>query len=222
LSMPVITGSSEIAIPERAPPPPERMKAHKWLTERSQAAFKACEGKGFELYLSKVAEEKIRNHALAHVTEKKEVMGLLLGAVYKDQGREYTVVRDVATTDLDATSVSVKFDHQGFEKLFRSLDESGFTYLIVGWYHSHPSYHCFMSATDIQTQRSMFGNRYHSAIVVDPIHKEIEAFYLDNGKVESRPFAVHWDEFQNPYYGTTVRMRRTESGDRDREHAGEA
>jgi hypothetical protein len=45
--------------------------------------------------------------------------------------------------------------------------------------------------------------------VIDPVNKEIEAFFLDEGKIRSRPFAIYWDEFQNPYYGTTVRMRET-------------
>ena len=92
-------------------------------------------------------------------------------------------------------------------KLFEELDHCDFKYVIVGWYHSHPSYTCFMSATDIQTQRTMFNQRYHSAIVIDPVNKEIEAFYLNNDRVESRPFTVYWDEYQNPYYGRTVRMK---------------
>ncbi len=209
MSQPQITGGQVGEIKELLPPPAERIKAHKWLTDKCQGEYRERSGKGFELYISKVAEEKMRNHALLHVTERKEVMGLLLGGIYRQNGAEYALVRDVATTDLDATDVSVRFDRGAFEKLFESLEEIGFRYVIVGWYHSHPSYHCFMSGTDVQTQRSMFGQRAHSAIVIDPVSKEIEAFFLDEGKIRSRPFAVYWDEFQNPYYGTTVRMRQT-------------
>lgn len=207
MSMPVITARDDVVIRERPPPPRERTKMHKWLSGRSLERYATQEAKGFELYLSKVAEQKIRNHALAHMGEGKEVMGFLLGTVCRHQGREYTLVRDVATTDLDATAVSVRFDRSAFDKLFEELDSCDFKYVIVGWYHSHPSYTCFMSATDIQTQRTMFNQRYHSAIVIDPVNKEIEAFYLENDRVESRPFAVYWDEHQNPYYGRTVRAR---------------
>lgn len=212
MSVPVITSVQEVEIRSRSPPPRERVKAHKWLTARAQEGYRAREGKGFELYISKVAEEKIRNHALEHVHENKEVMGLLLGGVYHHGGTEFTLVRDVATTDLDATAVSVRFDRDAFEKLFESLDDCGFTYVIVGWYHSHPSYGCFMSATDIQTQRGMFDRPYHSAVVIDPINREIEAFYLNGGKVETRAFGVYWDAHQDPYYGRTVRMRQIEKG----------
>lgn len=208
MTAPIITGGTRPSIAEKAPPPLERTKAHKWLTAERAADYKDSELAGFELYISKLAEEKIRNHALRHVDERREVMGLMLGSIHLHNGKEYALVRDVATTDLDATSVSVKFDRSGFEKLFESLDDSGFNYVIVGWYHSHPSWRCFMSATDIQSQRALFDKRYHTAVVIDPISKEIDAFFLENGKVETRPFAIYWDEYQNPYYGTSVRMRK--------------
>lgn len=208
MSQPQITGGQAGEIKDLPPPPAERTKAHKWLTDKCQGEFRERSGKGYELYISKVAEEKMRNHALLHVTERKEVMGLLLGGIYKQGGSEYALVRDVATTDLDATDVSVRFDRGAFEKLFESLEEIGFRYVIVGWYHSHPSYHCFMSGTDVQTQRSMFGQRAHSAIVIDPVSKEIEAFFLDEGRIRSRPFAIYWDLHQDPYYGVSIRMRQ--------------
>jgi proteasome lid subunit RPN8/RPN11 len=211
MSAPTITGAQPMEIRELPPPPPERTKAHKWLTAPRRSEHAAREGRGYELYVSKTAEEKIRNHALLHVSQRKEVMGLLLGGVYHYHDLVYSLVRDVATTDLDATEVSVRFDREAFDKLFASLDEVGFRYVIVGWYHSHPSYHCFMSSTDIATQRTMFGHRAHSAMVIDPVNHEIDAFYLENGKVRSRPFSVYWDEFQNPYYGTSVKMRQLEN-----------
>jgi proteasome lid subunit RPN8/RPN11 len=211
VSQPIIVADHRAEVKELPPPARERTRAHKWLTEKCMEDFRAKEKEGLELYVSKLAEEKMRNHALTHMDERKEVMGLLLGGLYRHNGLEYALVRDVATTDLDATDVSVRFDPRAFEKLFASLEEIGFRYIIVGWYHSHPSYHCFMSSTDVQTQRGMFNLRAHSAIVVDPVNKEIESFYLDEGKVRSRPFAIFWDEYQNPYYGTSVRLRQTEA-----------
>lgn len=207
MSQPNIVGMQPAEVRDFPPPPHERMKAHAWLTERCLMEFRAREPEGFELYISKVAEEKMRNHATMHMAERKEVMGLMLGSIYRHEGKEYAMVRDVVTTDLDATDVSVRFDPTAFEKLFASLDEIGFRYVIVGWYHSHPSYHCYMSATDVQTQRAMFNMRCHSAVVIDPVNREIEAFYLDDGEVRSRPFCIYWDEYQCPYYGTMVRVR---------------
>lgn len=209
---PLITGASEHHIEDKPPPPRERTGQHKWLNERARRSLSSMGKADLELYLSKLAEEKIRNHALSKVDERLEVLGFLLGNVYRHEGKEYTVVRDVATTDLEATSVRVKFQRKGFEELFRSLDECGFDYLLVGWYHSHPGHRCFMSETDIETQRMMFNQPYHGAIVIDPLNQEIEAFRLRGAVVQDLPFAVYWDEYQNPYFGESVRRRRVVSG----------
>lgn len=202
-----IVGSSERIVVEKAPPEKEYIKPHKWLSKTSLKKYLESETKGFDLYLSKLAEEKIRNHAMSRLEPRIEIMGLLLGTIYKHGGREYVLARDVVTTDLDASLISVRFDRQGFEKLFESLDESGFDYIIVGWYHSHPGHGCFLSQTDIDTQVSMFNRPFHSALVIDPVNMEIETFMVENGRSYHRPFAVYWDEFQNPYYGESVHKR---------------
>jgi 26S proteasome regulatory subunit N11 len=207
VTTPKIVGSSERKVQEKAPPARERTSPHKWLSRASIERYKESEQKGFDLYISKLAEEKLRNHALSRISPPTEVMGFLLGTIYRHQDKEYVLVRDVVTTDLDASLVSVKFDRQGFEKLFESLDDSGFDYLIVGWYHSHPGHGCFLSQTDIDTQVSMFNRPFHSALVIDPINMEIETFEVENGRSLHRPFAIYWDEFQNPYYGESVRKR---------------
>jgi proteasome lid subunit RPN8/RPN11 len=208
MTSPHIVSSKEKQIREREPPPKERRTAHKWLNEKAKEEYLDLEDKGYELYISKLAEEKIRNHAGSTSSARLEVMGLLLGNVYRNNGTEYALVRDVATTDLDSSSVRVRFSRDGMEKLFASLEDSGFNYLIVGWYHSHPGHRCFMSPTDVETQKGLFNKRFHSAVVIDPINKEMEAFFLEGAKVRSRPFAIYWDEFQNPYYGETVRRKR--------------
>ena len=164
-----------------------------------------------------MAEEKIRNHAMSRLDPRMEIMGLLLGTVYRHDEREYVLVRDVVTTDLDASLVSVRFDRQGFEKLFESLDDIGFDYLIVGWYHSHPGHGCFLSQTDVDTQVSMFNRPFHSALVIDPVNHEIETFKVENGRSQHRPFAVYWDEYQNPYDGESAlasSSSRDENNDR--------
>jgi proteasome lid subunit RPN8/RPN11 len=169
------------------------------------------ERQGLELYLSKLAEERIRNHALSKKEERLEVMGFLLGTVHRFRNVTYTVVKDVATTSLEATSVSVRFEREGLEDLFCTLDTADFNYVLVGWYHSHPGHGCFLSETDVDTQLRMFDRPWHSAMVIDPVQMDIAAFAMRDGKAVERPFAIYWDEFQNPYYGETVRNRRVRS-----------
>ncbi len=202
-----ILGGKQPVIEQRPPPPKERTTAHKWLSEaelrKSHISANACK----PLYISKIAEEKMRNHAMSKVHERLEVMGLMLGQVFVDGGVEYTVVRDVATTDLDASSTRVRFRRDGFEKLFASMDDIGFDHIVTGWYHSHPGHGVFMSPTDVDTQRGMFSSSYHRAVVIDPINKEIGAYRLGRVDVEPVPFAIYWEEYQNPYFGTSVRRR---------------
>jgi proteasome lid subunit RPN8/RPN11 len=203
---PLIVGAEEGRISER-PPPVTRLMPHKWLRPASREGYDERRAQGYELYVSKVAEEKMRNHALGRISDRLEVMGLMLGSIHRHEGTTYALVRDVATTDLEASSVYVRFSRGGWEQLFSSLDDCGFNYVIVGWYHSHPGHGCFMSPTDVDTQRGIFNQPYHSAIVVDPINREIEAFGLREALPVPRPFAVYWDEFQDPYYGVSVRRR---------------
>ena len=213
MSLPQIINGKEKKVREKEPPPKDRRTMHKWLNAKARQEYQEQEEAGFDFYLSKLAEEKIRNHALSKTPERLEIMGLMLGSVCRCNGTEYALVRDIATTDLDASNVRVRFSREGLEKLFLSLEESGFDYVIVGWYHSHPGHRCFMSPTDVDTQRGMFNQHYHTAIVIDPINKEIEAFYLENSRIRSRPFAVSWDEYQNPYYGESVKRRRIADDD---------
>ncbi|UCE45194.1 MAG: hypothetical protein JSU93_07430 [Methanobacteriota archaeon] len=69
-------------------------------------------------------------------------------------------------------------------------DLDRFSYAIMGWYHSHPGHTCFMSKTDLSTQRVMFTQPYHCALVIDPVNREIEAFKLLGEGCVTVPFAV--------------------------------
>jgi len=118
--------------------------------------------------------------------------------VFIHDGTKYAIARDIATTDLESSEVSVRFDHERFGKLFEQLDTAGG--VIVGWYHSHPGLGCFMSEKDVDTQRRMFAEDYHAALVVDPKRREICAYRLGReNKYTATAFMVCWDELQEPY-----------------------
>ncbi len=189
-------------VPKEAAPPPNA-NPHLWPTQadREMLALDLAGGKVLAGYINKHAEAKMRNHALSMREKTIEVMGLMLGEVRTWKGYTYVMVRDVVTSDLDATSVSVKFDSAGLEKLFGKLDDAGFDYIIVGWYHSHPGYGCFMSETDLATHIGSFVSPYQLAMVIDPKNYEIAAFRVKDGKAISEDFAVYWDEYDDPYGG---------------------
>ncbi len=179
-------------VEEREPPSGADIRPHDWLSEDSRALFQkvADSGRPFTLYLSDKSEEKIRLHAMKEAPRRLEVMGFLLGEVSSWKGVTYAIVRDVGTTGLKSSSSKVRFDPEALPKLFHELDGSGFDYILVGWYHSHPGHTCFLSRTDLETQRSMFNEPYHAALVIDPINQDVKTFRLAGDGYEEMPFAV--------------------------------
>ncbi|GMP44191.1 hypothetical protein CsSME_00013828 [Camellia sinensis var. sinensis] len=66
------------------------------------------------------------------------------------------------------------------------LKQTGRPEMVVGWYHSHPGFGCWLSGVDINTQQSFEAlNQRAVAVVVDPIQSVkgkvvIDAFRLIN------------------------------------------
>ena len=192
MARPRIVRETRRPIEEKEPPGRSALSPHEWLSGESVALYTgvAESGKPFDVYLSATAEKKIRQHAEKEAPRRLEVMGFLLGEVKEWRGQEYVVVRDVVTTELKSSSSKVRFDPEGFPKLFGNLDDSGFDYVLVGWYHSHPGHTCFLSRTDLETQRRMFDQPYHTAIVIDPINQDMKAFRLSGNGYDEAAFAV--------------------------------
>lgn len=143
-----------------------------------------------DLYISEKALKSMLSHCAAHRDERLEVMGFMLGDRYKWNGEFYTKVVDTATTELDATSVSVRFARDAFERLFEELEERNENKIIVGWYHSHPGHGCFMSGTDLATQKEMFNKPFHFAAVIDPVNMDMRAYALDGEECVERRYAI--------------------------------
>lgn len=72
--------------------------------------------------------------------------------------------------------------------------------LVIGWYHSHPGYGVFLSETDFLTQRLIFKEWFHVALVVDHIRKEYGFFALTDDGGYTRVTHAVWR-----YVGGAVR-----------------
>ncbi|GMF32297.1 unnamed protein product [Phytophthora fragariaefolia] len=113
-----------------------------------------------------------------------EVMGLMLGEFVDD----YTVnCIDVFAMPQSGTGVSVEAVDPVFQmKMLEMLKQTGRAEMVVGWYHSHPGFGCWLSGVDINTQQSFEAlNPRAVAVVVDPIQSVkgkvvIDAFRLIN------------------------------------------
>lgn len=113
-----------------------------------------------------------------------EVMGLMLGEFVD----EYTVqVTDVFAMPQSGTGVSVEAVDPVFQtEMLDMLKQTNRPEMVVGWYHSHPGFGCWLSGVDINTQQSFEAlNKRAVAVVVDPIQSVkgkvvIDAFRLIN------------------------------------------
>lgn len=194
-------------IVEREPPALSILKPHPWLSDEALQDYRKTARLGgvFDVYISSSAEQEIRHHAQREAVKRLEVLGFLLGQVFSWKGRKYTLVRGTGTTELKSTSSKVRFDPVAYPRLFHSLDDSGFDYIIVGWYHSHPGHTCFISRIDLETQRSIFNEPYHVALVIDPLNREIKTYRLKGVDCAETRFAV----YQGNRYADTASKKRT-------------
>merc|ERR1711966_113304 len=118
------------------------------------------------IHISSLALLKMLKHGRAGVPF--EVMGLMLG----DWVDEYTIkVTDVFAMPQSGTGVSVEAVDPVFQmKMLDMLKQTGRPEMVVGWYHSHPGFGCWLSGVDINTQQSFEAlNQRAVAVVVDPI-----------------------------------------------------
>jgi proteasome lid subunit RPN8/RPN11 len=143
------------------------------------------------VYIDKTALDKMINHCKENAKSGLEVMGFLVGEVFRWEDFLYSIIKDVITTDLQSTEISVRFDSEGFELLFEKLDSLDYDYIILGWYHSHPNLGCFMSQKDVDTQKRMFNMPFHSAIVLDPIKEELKIYKLEEDDYKEVPFGIY-------------------------------
>lgn len=118
------------------------------------------------IHISSLALLKMLIHGRAGVP--LEVMGLMIGE-YID---EYTVrVVDVFSMPQTATGQSVEaVDDEYQARMLEKLEVVSRPEKVVGWYHSHPGFGCWLSMEDVMTAKSYEQLTARSvSVVVDPI-----------------------------------------------------
>ncbi|CAI2347977.1 unnamed protein product [Caenorhabditis sp. 36 PRJEB53466] len=126
--------------------------------------------------ISSLALLKMLRHARSGVP--LEVMGLMLGQFVDD----YTInVMDVFAMPQSGTSVTVESVDPVYQtKHMDLLKLVGRTENVVGWYHSHPGFGCWLSSVDVNTQQSFEALHPRAvAVVVDPIQSVKGKVMLD-------------------------------------------
>ncbi|HEV8290209.1 MAG TPA: Mov34/MPN/PAD-1 family protein [Candidatus Norongarragalinales archaeon] len=136
-------------------------------------------------------------HALEHSSRQLESMGLLIGQVFENNGEKYVIAEEYVTAPNNATAASVRFSQDAFSELAQKISSGGKGKIVVGWLHSHPGYGCWLSGTDVNTQRKYFSEDFHIALVVDP-HKE------QGGRMLKKAFKIG----SNGYYEVPLAVIR--------------
>jgi COP9 signalosome complex subunit 5 len=121
-----------------------------------------------------------------------EVMGVMQGKIIADT----FIVIDAFALPVEGTETRVNAANESYEYMVDFLEtqkSTGRQENLVGWYHSHPGYGCWLSGIDVGTQ--MTNQQYQEpflAIVVDP-HRTVAA-----GKVEIGAFRTYPEDYNPP------------------------
>lgn len=142
-----------------------------------------------KVYILPLATIKMAVHANAGGSI--EVMGMMTGSIVQNG----IVVNDVYPLPVEGTETRVNAQAEGYEYMVQYLEglkQVGRNEHIVGWYHSHPGYGCWLSGIDVATQslNQNFQDPY-LAVVVDPVKTAAQ------GKVEIGAFRTLPDDYKH-------------------------
>lgn len=129
-----------------------------------------------------------------------EVMGVMTGKILK----ETFLVLDVVPLPVEGTETRVNAQAEAYEYMVDFLEtmrSSGRDENVVGWYHSHPGYGCWLSGIDVSTQ--MTNQKYQDpfvAVVIDP-HASVTSNSVAVGAFRTLPeghtSSEEYEAFQN-------------------------
>ena len=131
-----------------------------------------------------------------------EIMGLLIGKIDGDS----FIVIDSFALPVEGTETRVNAAQEGYEYMVAHLE-----YLkkinrkenVIGWYHSHPGYGCWLSGIDVATQRlHQQWQEPWVALVIDP-HRTVA-----NGRVEIGAFRTFKESNKAKEVSTIVLIKR--------------
>ncbi len=140
----------------------------------------------FSIYIFDYVLKEIRE-----ISEKfeYEIFGYLIGELFRWKNKLYIIINEHIFLESGAESTRYRVSQMEgmagkYEERFRGLrlKRDNQNLRVLGWWHTHPDIGCFLSKTDMSTQRFFFPESYQVALVVDPVRKEYEFFSLDESE----------------------------------------
>ncbi|MFX1549287.1 MAG: Mov34/MPN/PAD-1 family protein [Promethearchaeota archaeon] len=133
-----------------------------------------------------IYEDTIEEIKILCKSSRLEIFGYLIGNILKWNEKIYTFIEEslflfgaiysdkTFTSQIEGTAGLYQKKFQRIKKKRRNENLR-----IIGWWHSHPNLGCFLSSTDLLTQKYFFPHEYQVALVIDPIRNEFEFFSID-------------------------------------------
>jgi proteasome lid subunit RPN8/RPN11 len=149
----------------------------------SRALVSCCrELRGFAVFISRAAVTNIMRHGAKGLETEHEVAGGLVGWPGFDPqtGLQFTHIGAALAVHGHADQYEVEIPPEEWFRLSNQVRETATPaapQILVGWYHSHPTFDAYLSALDQETQRQFFGEAWNVAIVIGPLRQQIKAFH---------------------------------------------
>ena len=152
--------------------------------------------------ISMLAMMKMTMHAISGGSI--EIMGMLVGYYRKSQ----LFVLDCYPLPVQGTESRVNPQNDSYEFMLKYLTKLQQSKIkkehIIGWYHSHPGFGCWLSGIDVQTQQLHQGfEDPYVAIVIDPIKS------IQNGTIDIGAFRTF---YENAQLKNTAKINDTSMG----------
>lgn len=138
----------------------------------------------FPVYIHQEVLENIKKFCRE---SKTEIFGYLIGSILMWNDVIYIIIEEsifltdatysdkFSTSQIEGTAGAYQKEFQRLKKIKKNKNLR-----IIGWWHSHPDFGCFLSSADLLTQKHFFHKSYQVAMVVDPVRNEFDFFTLDN------------------------------------------
>ena len=134
------------------------------------------------VFLLRSAYDRVQAHLRSDLSI--ELGGLLVGRAFHDASLDAYFLLIEAAFPADGgegTAISFEYTSATWMRLTPQLEQMNAEWTVLGSYHSHPGLGVFLSATDRDTQESVFAQDWQAALVIDPIAEETGFFLGEKG-----------------------------------------
>lgn len=122
--------------------------------------------------------------------DRDERGGFLLGGTFQDEGQYVEVTGFIPAEQTTGSAAHLRFTHETWARLWRSVETLNDGAAVVGWQHTHPNLGVFLSEYDRFIHRHFFAAAWQVAMVVDPRRAEFAFFQWQHEEIVDCGFVL--------------------------------